>query len=221
MPEQPSQSTDLFRAMRELRAMRRLTPDPVPEALIREVVEYATYAPSGGDTEGWAFVVVTDPATRRAIGRYYHDAVDWYFTRVNLGPLPHQTQDGWERLKKAVCWQGDHLAEVPVLIFPCLSRRAGLEDFGDHLVAASMHASIWPAVQNLLLACRAKGLGAALTTLHLRHETPINALLGIPAGTRTFGMVPVGWPMGRFGPVRRRPVDEVLMWNRWAPPTQG
>jgi nitroreductase len=208
-------SMDLFRAMRELRAMRRLKPDPVPDELLWEVVELATYAPSQSNSQMARFLVVTDPELRRAIAGHYREAVAWCWENFNLGPQPHQTRDEWERLKRAVWWQGNHLAEVPALVFPCAAGLAGL-DLGNHLIASSVHGTVWPAVQNFLLACRAKGLGATLTTLHLLHEERVDALLGIPEGVRTFGMVPVGWPMGRFGPVRRRPADELLAWNRWS-----
>ncbi|MGI8926893.1 MAG: nitroreductase family protein [Tepidiformaceae bacterium] len=205
---------DVFQAMNEMRAMRRLKPDAVPRELLAEIVGYATRAPSGANAQGWKFVVVTDAGQRARIGPIYKRAVDIYLERINTAPLPHQSEDEWQRLKKAVRWQGDHLAEAPVLVFPCLT---GLEnsDFGRFAVSASTGGSIWPAVQNLLLACRAKGLGATLTTLHLMFESEVDEVLSLPAGVRTFGMVPVGHPMGKFGPTARRPVEEVLVWERW------
>lgn len=205
---------DVFQAMSEMRAMRRLKPDPVPRELIREVIEYATHAPTGGNAQGWRFVVVTDAATRAEIAGYYRQAVDFYLARVNTKPEPHQTQDEWERLVKSVRWQGDHLAECPVFIFPCL-KGAGAVDFGSQFISKSVNASIWPAVQNLLLACRAKGLGATLTTLHLRYEEPIKKLLGLPDSAGTFALIPVGYPMGKFGPTKRIAVDEVIGWESW------
>jgi nitroreductase len=205
---------DVFQAMRELRAMRRLKPDPVPHDLIREVVEYATYAPTASNGQNWRFVVVTDPALRQPIAGYYQQAVEQYVGRAS-GPPPHQARDAWERQRRAVLWQARHLAELPVLIFPCLivPPRTDLTQTQRH---SSVNGSIWPAIQNLLLACRAKGLGATATTLHLVYEEPVNTLLGLPADARSFAMIPVGWPLGKFGPVRRRPVDEVLAWNGWA-----
>jgi nitroreductase len=93
--------------------------------------------------------------------------------------------------------------------------RTGRADFGNFAVAASMGGSIFPAVQNLLLACRAKGLGATLTSLHLFFEDEVNALLQLPPGVRTFAMIPVGYPTGKFGPTKRLPVDDVIVWDRW------
>jgi nitroreductase len=204
---------DVFQAMTEMRAMRRLKPDPVPRAEIEDIIRYATHAPSGGNTQGWRFVVVTDPGKRREIARLYADAVDFYFERMNTGPLPHQTREEWEKLKKSVLWARNHLAEVPVLIFPCLDNvRAS---FADGRWARISGSSIYPAVQNLLLACRAKGLGASLTTLHARHDAEIDALLGLPESAATFAMIPVGYPLGNFGPTRRLPVSTVIGWEGW------
>ncbi|OAI39834.1 hypothetical protein AYO38_06830 [bacterium SCGC AG-212-C10] len=205
---------DVFQAMREMRAMRRLKPDPVPEGDLREIIEYATAAPSGGNAQGWSFIVVRDAELRAEIAKIYHRAVtEIYFASLNTGPLPHQTQEEWEALKRAVMWQGNHLAEAPVLIFPAL--RVGRADFANFTVAASMGGSIFPAVQNLLLACRAKGLGATLTSLHLFFEDEVNALLRLPRGVRTFAMIPVGYPLGKFGPTKRLPVDDVIVWDRY------
>lgn len=205
---------DVFEAMSELRAMRRLKPEPIPPELIREIVEYASFAPSGSNAQGWRFVVVTDPEKRRQIGGYYQQAVAIYFASFNTGPLPHQSQEEWERLKKAVVWQGEHLAEVPVLIFPCLAN-VGRGDFSSTMIHSSLNGSIWPACQNILLACRAHGLGATVTTLHLLFEQPVNEILGLPATARSFAMLPIGYPMGKFGPVKRVPVENVLAWNSW------
>ncbi len=207
---------DVFQAMTEMRAMRRLKPDPVPPALIRDVIGYATHAPSGSNSQGWRFIVVTDPDPRRAIGELYRRAVDVYQAEMNTAPLPHQSQDEWERLMRAVRWQGDHLAEIPVLIFAALDGRAIPVRQRDAQVRLRVAGGqIFPAVQNLLLACRAKGLGATLTTLHLLHEDRIKQILNLPEGVETFCMIPVGYPRGRFGPTRRLPVDEAIVWQRW------
>jgi nitroreductase len=205
---------DVFQAMTEMRAMRRLKPDPVPRELLREVVEYATHAPSGSNSQSWRFVIVTDAAKRKALGDLYREAVDFYLAYVNTAPLPHQTEDEWKRLCAAVRWQGDHVGEAPALIFPCLSVDDRL--LADPVYGRAIQASIWPAVQNLLLACRAKGLGATLTTLHLRHEKEVDAILGMPEGAKTFAMIPVGWPLGKFGPTKRLPVDDVIGWDGWS-----
>ena len=204
---------DVFQAMIEMRAMRRLKPDPVPRELLREVIQYAPHAPSGGNNQGWRFLVVTAPEKRRRAGEYYRLAVDTYLATMNTAPLPHQTQEEWEKLVKAVRWQGDHLGEAPALIFPCLKRvRRGLTSATG---SRGISASIYPAVQNLLLACRARGLGTTLTTLHFQYEAEVDKLLGLPPDAATFAMIPVGYPMGKFGATRRLPVDDVIGWDGW------
>ena len=120
-----------------------------------------------------------------------------------------------QRQRKALLWQAHHLAEIPVLLFACMPIPPN-SDFNQTRRHSSTNGSIWPAIQNMLLACRAKGLGATATTLHLVYEEEVNALLGLPEDVRSFAMLPIGWPMGKFGPVRRRPVDEVMSWNGWA-----
>jgi nitroreductase len=206
---------DVFQAMTEMRAMRRLKPDPVDPALIKEVIQYATHAPSGSNAQGWRFVVVTDPEKRKQIGEYYRKAVDVYLARINTAPLPHQSREDWEKLVKVVRWQGDHVGEAPVLLFPCLANTRP-ETMANALAGRASAASIYPAVQNLLLACRAKGLGATLTTLHFMFEKEVNAILGMPGDAMTFAMIPIGWPLGKFGPTRRLPVDGVIGWDGWA-----
>lgn len=204
---------DVFQAMREMRAMRRLKPDPVPREVLREVVEYATHAPSGSNSQGWRFIIVTDPEKKAKLGAIYKDAVDVYIEKMNTAPLPHQTRDEWEKLIRAVRWQGDHVGEAPALIFPCLKVNASV--LSNPSASRGVTAGIYPAVQNLLLACRAKGLGATLTTLHFRRENEVNEILGLPEDATTFAMIPVGYPMGKFGPTRRLPVDDVIGWDSW------
>ncbi len=204
---------DVFQAMTEMRAMRRLKPDPVPREEIVDLIRYATHAPSGGNNQGWRFVVVTDVEKRRKIGELYKKAVDVYLSTMNTAPLPHQTQEEWEALVKAVRWQGDHVGEAPVLIFPCL--RVSVKAQQNAAAMRGIGSNIYPAVQNLLLACRAKGLGATLTTLHSFHEAEVNAILGLPEDAMTFAMIPVGYPLGKFGPTKRLAVDDVIGWDGW------
>lgn len=204
---------DVFEAMTEMRAMRRLKPDPVPEEEIRDVIRYATHAPSGSNSQGWRFIVVRDADKRRQIGDYYRQAVDFYLAKVNTAPLPHQTHEEWEKLCRAVRWQGDHVGEAPVLLFPAMSNSR--QALSNPLFGRAVAASIFPAIQNLLLACRAKGLGATLTTLHFMHEGEVDKLLGLPEDAVTFAMIPIGYPLGRFGPTRRLPVEGVIGWDGW------
>ncbi|MFN0093891.1 MAG: nitroreductase family protein [Dehalococcoidia bacterium] len=205
---------DVFEAMTNMRAMRRLKPDAVPRDVLESIVHYAIHAPSGSNAQGWHFIVVTDAAKRAQLGEIYRKAVDFYLLRINTKPEPHQTEDEWRRMVAAVRWQGDHLGACPALVFACL-KGGGAADYSNALVAKSLTASIYPAVQNLLLACRAHGLGATLTTLHLMFEDEVKAILGMPASAGTFAMIPVGYPMGNFGPTKRQPLEDVLSWDSW------
>jgi nitroreductase len=192
---------DLFDVMSTTRAMRRLKPDPVPDDLLRRCLEAATYAPSGSNRQPWRFLVIKDPELKRKIAEYYRAGGA---SHRAAAPAP-------ERSEGAPPSPGEHLAEhmgeVPVLILVCFyPGSAGGLFSGAH---------IYPAVQNLLLAARSLGLGATLTTLHHHHEPEIKHLLGIPEEVQTAALIPLGYPMGRFGKVERRPVEQVAFVDRW------
>ena len=117
------------------------------------------------------------------------------------------------KIVAAVQWQADHFEEVPVVVVPCLHGRAPV--FGSPVLAASYYGSIFPAVQNLLLAARAAGLGATLTTLPLLVGDPCPAYPGSTTNVSPVAVVPIGWPQGRYGPTTRRPVEEVVHLDRY------
>jgi nitroreductase len=207
----PEESGDLFEIIATTRSMRRLKPDPVPPELIRRILEAGTAAPSGGNMQRWRFLVVTDPNVKQAVGTYYKRAWDEVvFPRYSAGdPAPGTSPERFRRMLEAAQYLADHIHEAPVWIVPCLaganpSRTAG--------------SSIYPAVQNMLLAARALGLGATLTTLYLTFETEVEAALGLPADVHSYALLSIGYPMGRFGPVRRVPLAEVVYRNRWGQP---
>jgi nitroreductase len=193
------------------RAIRRLKPDPVPDDLIRRLIEAATKAPSGGNRQPWAFLVIREPATKTKIAEWYLDA--WNRT---YGQLTQEQRDRFlpelTRVYGAAEHLALHLAEVPVMVLVCATNiTAGLG-----AAASSSHfGSIFPAVQNLLLAARGLGLGASLTTLHRFHEEDVRTLLGIPENVETVALIPIGYPIGRYGPTTRRPIDEVTHFEHW------
>ena len=156
---------DLFEIMRSTRSMRRLKPDPVPDALLTQVLEAGTYAANGGNMQSWRFLVIRDPAIKAAAGAFYtkawHEVVSPRYR--SGGPAPGTTAEAFARMLTAAEHLADHLHEAPVWIVPCL---AGPRGAG---------ASIFPAVQNMLLAARAVGLGCTLTTLYLIHEKETEA----------------------------------------------
>jgi nitroreductase len=195
---------DIFEAMNTQRAMRRLKPDPVPEDLIWKVLDAAIRAPSGGNLQPWRFVVVTDPEKKKKIGEWYLDGWNKTYGQAKqvmmADPVRAKTFRSADHL-------ANHIAEVPVLIFACVNA-AGAQ-------ASGAGPNIFPAVQNLMLAARALGLGTTLTTLHRSHDKETNELLGIPEGHETLAMIPMGWPLGKFGSGPRRPVEEVTHWDGW------
>jgi nitroreductase len=195
---------DVFEAIYTLRAMRRLKPDPVDEALVWKVLDAAIRAPSGGNLQPWAFVVVTDPAKKAKIGEWYLDG--WNQTYGNRPLPPADTPAG--RTMRSADHLAHNIASVPVLIFACIqsSRVASVSGVGPN---------IYPAVQNLMLAARAEGLGTTLTTLHRAHEAEVRELLGVPEDFETMAMIPMGWPKGKFGSGPRRPVEDVTYWDTW------
>jgi nitroreductase len=184
----PESSGDLFEIIATTRSMRRLKPDQVPPALIRKILEAGTAAPSGGK-RAWDEVV---------------------YPRYSAGdPAPGTSPERFRRMLDAAQYLADHIHEAPVWIVPSMtganpSRTAG--------------SSIYPAVQNMLLVARALGLGATLTTLYLTFEREVGSAFGLPADVRSYALLPIGYPMGRFGPVRRVPLAEVVYRDRWGQP---
>ena len=158
----------LFEALYTQRAIRYFKPDPVPDDMIEKLLEAATKAPSGGNRQGWKFLVIRDQAARDVIADYYERA--WELSYGSENPSPPAIQAHVRR-------SADHLArtmsQVPVLILACIEHDGGPSTMGRG-------GSIFPAVQNLLLAARGLGLGSCLTSLHKRYEDEIKELLGIP-----------------------------------------
>lgn len=211
MPEVQPVVSDIFEVIRTQRAMRRLKPDPVPEEYIKKILWAATRAPSGGNRQNWRWLVITDPEKKKPIQQWYKEGWDRLVASGygNRPDLPPEEAASNERVMRSAQYLADHLHEVPVLILACL-----LVDPGQRpdITAGS---SIYPAVQNLMLAARALGLGTALTTLHRFHQDDIRKLLGIPETVETAALIPVGWPMGRFGEGFRKPVEDVTYWEQW------
>jgi nitroreductase len=218
----------LFEAIYSARSIRRLKPDPVPEELITAVLDAAIRAPSGGNAQSWAFVVVRDPDQRQQLGAIYRKASDIaqavYAAR---GRPPHLTEQQFSRMMTMGAHLWEHMGEAPVLLIPCARRpivpapEASPPDIAarwEEEVAYADRirgASIYPAVQNIILACRGLGLGTVITTNHIRCEGEVKALLGIPEDVSTFALMPVGWPIDKFGPLTRRPLAEIAHADRW------
>ncbi|HYB90390.1 MAG TPA: nitroreductase family protein [Candidatus Binataceae bacterium] len=219
----------LFDAIYSARSLRRFKPDPVPDEVLTKVLDAAIRAPSGSNQQTWLFVVVKDAEQRRKLGEIYKKAGtivrQLYTTRTRP---PHMSEEAYRRLLASSTYLVDHMGDAPVLLLPCLKRvetpeppnlrpeaRAAMRG-----TARSAGSSIYPAVQNIILACRAYGLGTVLTTVHMFFEDEVKAILGLPPEVQTYALMPIGYPVGKFGPVNRRPVSEVAVRDRYGNPWQ-
>jgi nitroreductase len=187
---------------------------PVPQAVIRTCLEIALQAPSGGNRQGWRWIVVTAPATRAALADIYRKGAGSYLDdRSREVAAGGSAQD--RRVFDSARYLADRLQDVPVHVIPCI-RAEPPPATAAGFAWPSLMGSIFPAVWSFQLALRARGLGSVLTTLHLRAADEAAALLGIPAGVVQVGLVPVAYTVGTdFKPAERRPLDEVVHWERW------
>ena len=199
---------DVFEAIATTRAMRRLDPArEVSDADVLKVIEAATKAATGGNSQPVRWMVVRDPDKRRRLGEIYRacwaPVHDYYAAQTDDNPAV-------VRMLRSADHLGDHMGDAPVILLPCSRGQVGQAE-----------ASVFPGVQNLFLAARALGLGTTLTTVHRLQEAEVRAVLGIPEDVVTWAMIPLGYPTGRWGDARRRPVAEVAYWDTWkqAPPT--
>ena len=201
----------LEEAMLTQRAIRRLKPDPVDDALVLKLIELALKAPTGSNAQNWEFIVIRDRAVKAKLARLNRGAWNLY---GGLGRRLAQRRGdvAMGKILDAVQWQADHFEEIPVIVVACLK---GVIAPWPPIAAGSAYGSIYPSVQNLLLAARAAGLGAALITLPLWSKWLARRALGLPWTISPCAVIPLGWPRGRYGPTTRRPVGEVVSLDRY------
>jgi len=239
---QPSVDAQLFDVMYSCRAMRRLKPDPVPEATLLQLIDAALQGPSGSNSQNWRFVIVRERNQKERLRSVW--AKTWAFYLETLAAMPArpgEDLDARKRTLAAATWQLDHFLDIPALICVCVARDEeqarvfaspstlvkAVRRFGAggafRLVRSNSRisgivdgATAYPAVQNLLLAARALGLGAVLTTQQFFVPGEFEAVLGIPAEFTLAAIVPVGWPLGKFGPVQRPAPADVVRWDHWS-----
>ena len=213
---------ELYDAMRTLRAVRRLRSDAIPDEVLQRVLEAATWAPTGGNVQPWRIVVVRDAEKKAQLGSIY--AARWSaYTRVHremLADAPDDVREKNERMIRAGDYLAEHFGETPAVLIQCFNPRImAITDARLDRVSVVGGASIYPAVQNLLLACRAEGLGCVLTTLLCEAEPEVRALLGIPEPWCTAAAIPIGYPvLGGHGPISRRPVRKMVFADVWGAP---
>lgn len=216
--------TGLFETIYSAGAIRRFRPDPVPDEIITKIMDAAIRAPSGSNAQSWLFVVVKDPEQRRKLGAVYKKASSPLLKLYDGAPRPeHIDQKKYDRFMQAVVHLFDHMGDAPVLLVACLkasmwSGAAKLPDDVKAKMAGSVRiagSSIYPAVQNVILACRAYGLGTVLTTIHAFFEDEVRAILDLPADIQTYALMPIGYPQGHHYTVKRKPVAEVVCLDRY------
>ena len=195
----------LLEGIRTTRALRRLKPDPVPSALIRKVCEAGTFAPSGGNRQPWVFVAVTEAERRAWVAERYRKVFGAYIAPAIAAAQDPSYPVAKRKNMEAAIHLAEHLHEAPVLLFV-----AGWTRRGQPQVQA-----LFPAIQNILLACRAVGLGASLTTAHTSFGRELDAWLGLPENCPSCAMLPIGWPQGIYARPPRRSVDTCLFWESY------
>jgi nitroreductase len=212
----------IYEAMSTLRAVRRLKTDPIPGAVLHRVLEAATWAPTGGNVQPWRVIVVKEPAKKAALGDLYAERWRRYVEahRRLIADALDDVKDKAERMLAAGDYLADHFGEAPVIAVFCFNPQGmTITDAGLDRVSVVGGASIYTAVENFLLACRAEGLGCTLTTLLCEFESQVKELLRIPEGWYTACAVPIGWPMRRgHGPISRRPVEKLAFIDEWKKP---
>lgn len=213
---------DLYEAMQTLRAVRRLRPDPIPDDVLYRVLEAATWAPSGGNRQAWRIIVVKDPARKQRLGELYKQ-VTLPYTKAyveRLADAPEEERKKAERMIRASNYLTEHFGETPALLVVCFNPEGlAVTDAKLDRLSVVGGGSIYPAVQNLLLACRAEGLGCVITTLLCMEEAAVRELLGIPDPWGTAAVVPIGYPVLRgHGPISRRSVEELAFADAWGTP---
>jgi nitroreductase len=235
----PASDERLFEIMYTCRAMRRLKPDPVPEEILLQLVDAALHGPSGSNAQNWRFVIVRETATKEQMRALWAKTWAFYLETFAVAEArPGEDIAARQRMTAAATWQLDHFADIPAFICVCVARDevlakvlsspATLAKAVRHLgVGGAMRlvtsggrtagiadgSTAYPAVQNLLLAARALGLGAVLTTQHFFVPGEFEKVLRLPSTNTLAAIIPVGWPTGKFGPVTRPNPRDVVSWE--------
>ena len=210
---------NVLEAITSNRAIRRFTDEPVTDDEILTCIRAAVQAPSGGNIQPWQFLVVKDPEVKAAVGDLYRRAYERYEPAMLAAPPPFRTEEDARRHARMLA-ASRHLAEnfgrAPVLVAVLMPRISmTLNDAQGPLDVGPTYASVYPAVQNLMLAARGLGIGSVLTTVFRIHHDEVREVCGIPDRYEIVAIVPLGRPAGKFGKAYRRPADSVTHWNRF------
>ncbi|MEM7002024.1 MAG: nitroreductase family protein [Pseudomonadota bacterium] len=212
-------SIPLYDAMSTLRAVRRLKPDPIPDDVLRRILQAAAWAPSGGNVQPWRIVAVRDPELRGKIGDLYRPQWVTYgaASRRGLDNLQGEARAKRERMLAAADYLGENMGHAPVLLVVCFNPDLmAITDAELGRASVVGGGSVYPAVENLMLACVSEGVGCTLTTLLCYEGDAMKALLDIPDDWHTCGVVAIGYPRGKgHGPISRRPPEKLVFADRF------
>jgi nitroreductase len=210
---------ELYEAMSTLRAVRRLRPDPIPEAVLQRVLTAATWAPTGGNRQPWRIVAVKNAAKKQVLEDLYRPYWDAYIVnyRKHMETMPAEERETSSRAIDAGTYLSSHMHEAPVIAVFCYNpAMMTITDKDQPRPSVVGGGSVYPAVQNLLLACRNEGLGCVLTTLLCLEEPKVRALLELPDGWYTCAHVPIGYAVGGgHGRIARKSVDKMVFTDRF------
>jgi nitroreductase len=210
-PSPPPLDLPVMHALHSTPARRYLSSQPVPQDVIWALLDAAIRGPSGGNRQRWGWIVVTDPEIKRQVAAWYREGFEQSYgvRRAELLDAVPSDEGLSPASFRAAEYLAAHIQEAPVWVIPVLR---GAADSSDPRLGAS----IYGAVQHLMLAARAYGIGATLTSFHVPHESELRGLLGLPDDTLTMALIPLGYPArGRWSEPRRRPVQDVVHWERW------
>jgi nitroreductase len=217
MTTSPS-ADDLYALLSTTRSIRRISDAPVSEEVLLRIMQAAVWAPSGGNRQPWRIIAVRDRVIKEKIGRLY--AAEWeQYVEYNVAKFDGHPPAVVAQVREAYSGGtrlAETLADVPVLAMFVHDPSALYvtdADLGRHPVVGG--ASLYPAVQNFLLAARAEGLGGVLTTLVCNRETELRDILKFPTGWGVHAMVPLGYPKGNHGPITRASVEEMTSIDQW------
>jgi nitroreductase len=198
-------------ALHSTPSRRFLSAEPIPDEIIWAILDAAVRGPTGGNRQGWGWVVVTDQATKDTIAEFYREGWEGAYghRREQILSADPSAAGMSKRSFLAAEHLAEHIAQAPVWVFPVLRNAADSTN-------PRLGSSIYGAVQQLILAARAYGIGTTLTSLYLGHEAEVRELLGLPPDAATMALIPMGYPArGRWAQPKRQPIEDVVHWNRW------
>jgi nitroreductase len=211
---------ELYEAMSTLRAVRRLKADPLPDDVQKRILTAATWAPTGGNMQPWRIVAVTDRDKKKTLEALYRPHWEAYLPgyETRLPAMPEKTQQSARKAMEAGTYLANHMHEVPLIAVFCFNPGImAITDKDQPRPSVVGGGSVYPAVQNFLLACRNEGLGCVLTTLLCYEEPKVKELLNIPEQWYTCAHIPVGYPvLGGHGSISRRPIEDMVSFNTWS-----